>query len=60
MTVVFFLGAILLIGTLYYIASFQRPGIYPPKKVLRQRALTLGVAGLIFIIIGVLIALFTK
>lgn len=60
MTIVFFLGVILLIGMLYYIASYRKPGIYPPKKILKQRAVTLGVAGIIFIIIGILINLSIK
>ncbi|MEK3887524.1 hypothetical protein [Bacillus sp. FSL K6-3431] len=60
MTFMFFLGTILLSGMLYFAASHRRPGIYPPKKLLKQRALTLGGAGFIFIIIGVLIALSIK
>ncbi|MBS4210696.1 hypothetical protein [Bacillus sp. FJAT-50079] len=59
-TVIFFLAALLLAGMLHYVASQRRPGIYPPKKILKQRAMTLGGAGFICLVIGVLIALSIK
>lgn len=56
----FILGALLLMGMLHNAAAHRRPGIYPPKRVLRQRAITLGGAGLVFIFIGILIAMSIK
>ncbi|MDR4945855.1 hypothetical protein [Neobacillus cucumis] len=43
----FILSAILLIGTLKYLVELKRPGVYPPKQVLKKR--TAGLAGITFI-----------
>jgi hypothetical protein len=52
--VIFFsLSALLLFGTLKYLVSLKRPGVYPPKQVLKKRAA--GLAG--FACICLLIAL---
>ncbi|HEY4553439.1 MAG TPA: hypothetical protein VIG80_09610 [Bacillaceae bacterium] len=60
MLVFFLLGAILLSGMLHYLAAHQRPGIYPPKRILKQRARTLGIAGFAFVVLGALLALWIK
>lgn len=39
------LGAMSLLGMGYYLAAHFRPGIYPPKRVLRKRVLSLGALG---------------
>jgi hypothetical protein len=52
--VIFFsLSALLLFGTLKYLVGLKRPGVYPPKQVLKKRAA--GLAG--FACICLLIAL---
>lgn len=36
----FILSAILLIGTLKYLVELKRPGVYPPKQVLKKNSRT--------------------
>ncbi|MBS4218123.1 hypothetical protein KHA96_07265 [Bacillus sp. FJAT-49711] len=54
------IGIMLLIGMFYYFSAYQRPGIYPPKKILRNRVASLGGAGLLFLLIGILITILIK
>lgn len=54
MTFLFIIGALLLVGMIHYFLAHQRPGIYPPKRILKQRAVTLGGVGTLFIILGLL------
>ncbi|MEH7097514.1 hypothetical protein [Neobacillus vireti] len=51
--ILFILSAILLLGTFKYLVELKRPGVYPPKQVLKKRAA--GLAG--FACICLLIAL---
>ncbi|MBS4177505.1 hypothetical protein [Lederbergia citrea] len=60
MIIFIMIGIILLVGMLHFLAAHQRPGIYPPKRILRQRAITLGGAGFVFFIIGMLLAVLAK
>jgi len=53
-------GIILLIGMLYNFSAFQRPGIYPPKRILKNRVMSLGGVGSIFLLIGILITILIK
>ncbi|PTY83646.1 hypothetical protein B5V90_17130, partial [Heyndrickxia sporothermodurans] len=36
-----------LIGSIYTFLKYQRPGVYPPKKILKQRIVFLGSGGII-------------
>jgi hypothetical protein len=47
-SVAFFVGAVLQLLTL------KRPGMYPPKALLRKRAGTLAGGGAIFLLIGII------
>jgi hypothetical protein len=46
------IGIGLLFGMAHWIMAWMRPGIYPPKKVLKQRAAFFGLIGLAMIIIA--------
>ncbi|MEH7417765.1 hypothetical protein V7266_21060 [Neobacillus drentensis] len=52
----FILSAILLFTTLKYLVELKRPGVYPPKQVLKKRAA--GLAGLasIFLLVAVMLS----
>jgi hypothetical protein len=54
----FIISAILLTAALYFLLAFIKPGVYPPKKVLKSRALTLGCAGGFALFIGAVIFYF--
>ncbi|GIN19288.1 MAG TPA: hypothetical protein DEO65_09590 [Bacillus bacterium] len=60
MIVFLIFGTLMLTGMLYNVILYQRPGIYPPKKVLKARAASLGGIGGILFTIGLLVALFSK
>jgi ABC-type transport system involved in cytochrome c biogenesis permease subunit len=53
--ILFIVSAILFMATLYYGLAFLRPGVYPPKQLLKNRALAAGSAGVILLVIGILI-----
>ncbi|RFU64400.1 hypothetical protein D0469_18690 [Peribacillus saganii] len=42
-------------GMIHFLLSAERPGIYPPKKLLRKRAGFLGLGGALLLVIAVLI-----
>lgn len=48
----FALSIVLLFGAVYNTLSIKRPGFYPPKKVLKRRAVLLAVVGGAGILLG--------
>lgn len=42
-----------IIGAAYNFFALKKPGIYPPKKVLRKRAGFLAAGGALFLLIGI-------
>lgn len=54
----FILSAIFLIGAGKFIVDLKRPGVYPPKQVLKERALALAGAGVIFFFIALMFSFF--
>jgi hypothetical protein len=56
--ILFFMSAILLIVTLRDVLAIMKPGVYPPKQVLKKRAFTLGCAGGFFLFVGAIIFYF--
>ncbi|RWR14589.1 hypothetical protein QNH23_09790 [Siminovitchia fortis] len=54
------LGILMLAAMFYNVILYQRPGIYPPKKILKARAASLGSIGGILFAAGVLFAIFFK
>lgn len=55
---VFALSAVLFFGMFHYLMSSRKPGIYPPKHLLRKRAGGMGVVGAAFFIIGIILYMF--
>lgn len=55
-SVIFYLAGVILVGgILYNVVLYKKPGMYPPKRVIKKRASFL-VSGLgIFVIFGLLI-----
>ncbi|MFE8700233.1 hypothetical protein ACFYKX_06400 [Cytobacillus sp. FJAT-54145] len=54
----FVLSAVLFCGTFYNIMALQKPGFYPPKKILKKRAGALAGGGALFLIIGMIFSSF--
>lgn len=48
------LGFILIIGSVYFILAIIKPGVYPPKYILKKRAVTLGAIGTVLLILGLI------
>ncbi|MGX2958871.1 hypothetical protein JNUCC23_06360 [Peribacillus sp. JNUCC 23] len=53
----FILSLVFLMAAFFYLAILQRPGMFPPKKTIKQRVLILAVASIAFLLIGILIQL---
>ncbi|KPL61525.1 hypothetical protein [Rossellomorea vietnamensis] len=51
----FALSTVLFLSMVYNFISIQRPGMYPPKNILKKRATILGAGGLITFLIGILL-----
>lgn len=54
----FILSALFFIGAAKFLADLKRPGVYPPKQVVKERALALAGAGLIFFFIALILSIF--
>lgn len=54
----FILCAILFLGAGKYLLDLQRPGVYPPKQVLKKRAGALAAGGGVCLLIGLLFSFF--
>ncbi|WP_316571174.1 hypothetical protein [Neobacillus sp. YIM B06451] len=53
----FFLGgAMLAVAGVYHVALYNRPGMYPPKQLLKARAIALAAGAGLFFLFGMLIA----
>ncbi|MGG0719213.1 hypothetical protein ABE096_16680 [Robertmurraya massiliosenegalensis] len=52
----FTLSMVLVFGAIYNTLSIKKPGFYPPKKVLKRRALALGVVAIICLFLGMFVA----
>ncbi|PLS02999.1 hypothetical protein [Neobacillus cucumis] len=58
-SVVFFLlSALMLLSTFNYLVKLKRPGVYPPKQVLKKRAAGLAGFGAIFLLIALMLSNF--
>ncbi|RLQ97294.1 hypothetical protein [Falsibacillus albus] len=51
------ISAVLFFGTFHYLIAIKRPGIYPPKNLMKKRAGVLGAGGIIVLILGLLLSL---
>jgi len=54
----FILSAILFLGACKYLFDLNRPGVYPPKQVLKKRAAALAGAGGITMIVAFMLSTF--
>ncbi|MFD0048770.1 hypothetical protein ACFVHQ_05470 [Actinomycetes bacterium NPDC127524] len=54
MGIFFILCTMSLAGMLYFLAAARKPGMYPPKNMLKKRAEMLGVLGCIFLLLGLI------
>lgn len=54
------IGIILLVGMGYFLVAFLKPGIYPPKRILKEKAIKLGGAGASFLFLGILFAILAR
>jgi hypothetical protein len=54
----FVVSACLLIGMIYYFIATKKPGVYPPKHVLKKRAGALGASGIAVLFLGILLLSF--
>jgi len=55
----FFISAILFLGAGKYLFDLKRPGVYPPKQVLKKRAAALAGAGGIALILAFMLSTFS-
>jgi hypothetical protein len=57
--IIFFIfSAFLLLGAIKYFLEVTRPGVYPPKQILKKRAVALAGGGGIFLLIAIMITYF--
>ena len=57
--IIFFIfSAILLLSAIKYFLDLTRPGVYPPKQMIKKRATALSGGGVIFLLIAVVISKF--
>jgi len=57
-TIFFAFSAILFFGTIRYLLELKRPGVYPPKQVLKKRAAVLAGGGGISLLVAVMFSYF--
>jgi len=57
-TVLFLLSVLLFIGAIWNTLAVKRPGFYPPKQILKKRALALAGGGGIFLIVAMILSSF--
>ncbi|MBS4188774.1 hypothetical protein KHA94_00890 [Bacillus sp. FJAT-49705] len=55
---VFTIGAVLIAGGIYFILAITKPGVYPPKYILKKRAVSLAAGGIAFLLIGIIMSSF--
>lgn len=56
----FILSAFLFLGACKYLFDLKRPGVYPPKQVLKKRATALAGAGGIALIVAIMLSTFAQ
>lgn len=52
----FIISAILLLGTIKYLLDVTKPGVYPPKQVLKKRASVLAGGGVVCLLFAILLS----
>ncbi|GAM15042.1 hypothetical protein SAMD00020551_3198 [Mesobacillus selenatarsenatis SF-1] len=51
---VFLISVAFFVGAVHHLLALKKPGMYPPKALLRKRAGTLAGGGAIFLLIGII------
>ncbi|MCM3567896.1 hypothetical protein [Neobacillus mesonae] len=54
----FFLCTILFLGSGRYLLALKRPGVYPPKQVLKNRAVVCAGGGGVFLLLALMFSYF--
>lgn len=55
----FILSAILFLGTFKFFVDLNKPGVYPPKRVLKKRVAALAGGGGICLVLALLLSYFS-
>ncbi|WP_394233253.1 hypothetical protein [Niallia oryzisoli] len=58
MKLFFSLSILSFLASIYFVTSIKKPGVYPPKYILKRRSATMAAGGLLFFLIGCIISLF--
>ncbi|MGD6855439.1 hypothetical protein ACQCVO_10230 [Bacillus infantis] len=58
-SLLFALCGVLFLGAVYYMLASKKPGVYPPKSILRKRAVALGGAGAFFFLLAFILTGFS-
>ncbi|WP_214908924.1 hypothetical protein [Bacillus sp. ISL-55] len=53
-SVIFLISVAFFVGAVHHLLALKKPGMYPPKALLRKRAGTLAGGGAIFLLIGII------
>lgn len=53
-SVVFLISIVFFAGAIHNLLALKKPGMYPPKSILRKRAGALGGGGAILLLLGIL------
>lgn len=57
-SVVFFISFVMFAGAVHNLLALNKPGMYPPKVLLRKRAGSLAGGGAILLLIGIIFSSF--
>ena len=55
---IFALSVVLFLGGIHFFLSIKKPGVYPPKYVLKKRAAALAAAGALLFLLGMIVGSF--
>ena len=53
-SMLFIISSICFIGVIYNLLALKKPGMYPPKQILRKRASSLAGGGALFLLMGII------
>lgn len=53
-TIFFTIGSLLFVGGAYFILAIKKPGVYPPKYILKRRAASLFMMGTAFFLLSLI------
>lgn len=54
-TMFFTIGSLMFVWGAYFILSIKKPGVYPPKYILKRRAASLIMSGTAFLLLSLII-----